>query len=214
MRTAVRLFMTYAFIATCIGSFSAYAQSQNLNNLQAAFQARDLDKIIRVLNDIKGARYQGDVLPVVKALWKGDSKALEGIPPELVGYPIVRINLADILLQAYKNGMVNVDVREIHQYARETVKSDDYEVKVNAMFVLGSINDERDVGTLKDVALQTTSDYLFRSAVVSLAKMCNSKANEALAAVEQNRKESEKARYVKETRAQFENMKKKGGFCG
>jgi hypothetical protein len=78
--------------------------------------------------------------------------------------------------------------------------------------VLAHIDDPQDVEAIGRFS-SSKSQYLFRSAVLSLAMMCNDAANSKLIALEKDNRLSGQRDYISETRKKFSAMKAKGYMC-
>lgn len=150
------------------------------DTLLAAISAQNLDGTVATLNEIKRSRYRGDVLPMVKALWNNERDKYPNIPWPFVNLDIVRVNLADILLQADRNKEIEIDKRAIHTYVRKVAfDSTDMQAKAAALLALGVVDDPQDVAALQLVAL-AQRDPAATSAILALGMMCNNEAGTSL----------------------------------
>ncbi|MHB8474183.1 MAG: hypothetical protein ACYDC8_15305 [Gammaproteobacteria bacterium] len=190
----------------------SYAGAKNDENIRQALASKNLDQLITVLNEIKSSVYQGDVLPLIQTLWKRDKVAEPNIHWDMVEYDIVRINLADILVQARNNGLIDTEIDDLHKYAVSMLDSKDSAVVSSAVMVLAQIDDKNDVSKIKKIALSRPG-YLFRSSILSLSMMCNSDAALALEAIERNLTKSDEKTFLLETRAKFAKHKDAGTYC-
>lgn len=199
------------YILFWVAGFS-YAGSMNDESLRAALSSKNIDQVLVALNDIKKSRYQGDVLPFIKALWAQDKESEPDIAWNMLDHDIVKINLTDILVQAYNNGLVDIELDKLHDYARKLLGSSDKEVAASATLVLAQIDDPEDVLQIKNTALKSKG-YLFRSSVLALSMMCNPKAGPALTVIGDTVSSSEQSKFVKETQAKFSKLKQDGAYC-
>jgi hypothetical protein len=138
----------------------------------AALQTSNLDKIIVAANRIKRTAYQGELLPLLRRLWNAD---VEGLPPldrNLIASKRLRIELADILIQADRNGSKDPQVAEYVRYARELVNDEDVDVARQAILVLGNLQDPSDMQRLKSIIL-LEDKATFRAAVNSFERICS-----------------------------------------
>lgn len=182
------------------------AGTANVETLLSAFKSKNMDRVLSSLNEIKRSRYQGDVLPLLEALWNKDEQAASRVPREMLDYDIVRIHIADVLMQARNNGLIDIPVSNIHASARRLLKSPDKEVVAATVFVLAQVDDPRDVEELENIAL-SNEGYLFRSSVIALSMMCNPAAGPALKKIGDLVRSPEKAQFVRETRGKLSNFK-------
>lgn len=190
----------------------ACAGSANDENLRAALNSKNVDQVISTLNDIKKSRYQGDVLPLIKALWDHDKEAEPDIAWDMLDYEIIKINITDVLVQAHNNGMVDVELSKLHECARELLNSSDNEVAASSALVLAQIDDSEDVERIKNIALGSKG-YLFRSSVLALSMMCSPNADSALTVVVETVSDSEQAKFASDTQARFAKLKEGGTYC-
>ncbi len=199
------LLIIFIFVGSWVTD-ATYAGTANVETLLSAFKSKNIDRVLSSLNEIKRSRYQGDVLPLLEALWNKDEEAASQVPREMLDYDIVRIHIADVLMQARNNGLIDIPVSNIHASARRLLKSPDKEVVAATVFVLAQIDDPKDVEELESIAL-TNEGYLFRSSVVALSMMCNSAAGPALEKIGNLVSSPEKSQFVRETRTKVSNFK-------
>lgn len=137
--------------------------------LLEALQSQDFDRIISVMNEVKGSRYSGHLVPLLTALWNG--KKLPGVDKDFVSHPRVRIEIADTLAQMERNGFQGLDRFAFAQYARGLITSNDPQVARQAILVLGITGNVDDMSLLEGLA-EGSDENRFRSAVVALADNC------------------------------------------
>ena len=82
-------------------------------------KSEDIDRILKATNKIKRMHYQGEILPVIVDLWSHNRNEYPDLPWSVVGSDIVRLELANILVQAEVNGFINIDTNPLHQYVRD-----------------------------------------------------------------------------------------------
>lgn len=182
--------------------------------LLKAIKAQKLDDTIDILNEVKRAQHRGDVLPLIQDLWNNDKKKHPDLPWSFVNLDVVRINIADILVQAYRNGLANVDRKALHAFVKKIASgSGDAQARGNALLVLGAIDDPRDVPALRSAAREER-DWISTSALISLGTMCNSDAGKALDALSgalKGRQFVERAKDAQQLH--LEMTKSKSGRC-
>src|SRR5713101_3969811 len=74
-----------------------------VQSLTADLESRNIDQIDKSLNDIKMMSYKGEILPFVVDLWEKRKDKHPRLPWDVIETKIVRLELADILLQSVKN---------------------------------------------------------------------------------------------------------------
>jgi hypothetical protein len=203
--TLIALLLSVPALAADVGKGAA---------LLKAIKAQKLDETIGVLNEIKQAQHRGDVLPLLLDLWRNDQQKHTDVPWNFVNLDAVRINIADILVQAYRNGQAEIDRPSVHAFAKKVATaSGDVQARANALVVLGIIDDPRDVNTLRAAAAEE-KDFLSTSALVSLGMMCNRDAGDALDGLTGALKAKqfvERAKDAQQLHAQM--VKSKSGWC-
>ena len=192
-----RRFLSGVLIVTslvCWGS-AAYSKSGqwgsvekqyvHIEDLIETINAKDVDKIIIMTNTIKGMRYKGLILPFILDLWMGNNEKYPGLAWNIVNLDIIRLEVADILVQSQRNSIINLETKEkeaIHNYTLRMIGNQDVALALRAIFILEIIDDEKDVGKILSIAIaENTPDGTFRAAIITLLGMCS---QQAFAAVE------------------------------
>jgi hypothetical protein len=184
----------------------------SVDELTATLKTRNIDRILVALNAVKQMSYQGEILPFVRDLWDGRKDRYPDLPWETINADIVRVDIANILLQAEANGKIKVDKEKIHRYVAGLLGSTDIDVVRNAILTLSLLDDEKDVDKILAIAKQQQKGT-FRAAVVALSKMCNPAAAKALAQLEESVTQKELRSYVAETRRESQGFKERSGWC-
>lgn len=155
-----------------------------VNELRAALNTGDLEQIIAELNKVKRMPYKGEILPYIQSLWQADEQSDNRLDWTVAKLPIVKVELANVLLQANRNGFVKLDPTEYHDFALRHARSDDVALSRSAILTLSLTNDRNDVPLLFEIAKESNPGT-FGAAVISLSYMCNSEAVRALDHLEQ-----------------------------
>lgn len=145
---------------------SSVSEARLLDDLRS----QDFDRVVRTMNDVKGARYAGHLTPLLVGFWNGTD--LRGIGPNFLNHPRIRIEIADVLAQQEKNGYQGLDKTAFAQYARGLISSNDTQVANQAMLVLGIAGSAADMSLLEGMA-EDIAESRFRAAVIALAHNCN-----------------------------------------
>jgi hypothetical protein len=182
--------------------------------LLTAIRAQKLDDTIGELNQVKKAQQRGDVLPLLVRLWENDKQKYPDLPWNFVNLDAVRVNIADVLVQAYRNRQVKIDAPAIHKYVVQVAtESKDLQARGTSILVLGVIDDGKDVPLIKNAVLEE-SESLSTYAIASLGMMCNEKAGQALESLPSVIKRKQLAERAKDMHQQYiNNVKSKGGWC-
>ena len=137
--------------------------------LVSVLRSKNFDKAIETFNRIKAMHYQGELLPVLSDLWYGRLDA--SLDESFVKSPRIRIEIADVLVQATNNGAKTGPLAELAQFARAMSDSTDTAVASQGILVMGEVNEQQDVAALTRIALREER-FTFEAAVASLAHSC------------------------------------------
>ena len=170
----------FLLIIACATSNASYASDFHIESrpAQVSMTAAELTKILRgndyessikALNNVKGMRYSGHLVPTIVKLWNRD--AITGINKEFISSPRIRIELADILLQLYRNGAQGLDAKAYEEYARSLIKSPDHDVARQAILVLGIANNPKDKNIFIEMFADKKNSH-WRAAGLSLIANC------------------------------------------
>ncbi|MFN7219942.1 MAG: hypothetical protein ACK5UX_04825 [Burkholderiales bacterium] len=131
---------------------------------------------IDVMNRIKAMQHQGDLLPALLEVWDGKLDNFPKVNRAFIDSPRIRIEVADILIQAERNGLINGRARELAVYARQLSTSQDVDVARQAILVLGVVNAPEDVAFLTRL-IDSESAGTFNVAAVSFSRNCAADAS-------------------------------------
>lgn len=197
------------------GSINVSASSDayvDVEQLTADLKTNDIDRIVMTLNTVKRMSYQGEILPFIRDLWEDRKDKYPELPWKTINADIVKVNLADILLQAESNGKTKIQKEKLHQYVTEKINSADVDVARTAILILSLIDDEKDVDRVLAIAKQQTKGT-FRASVIALSKMCNTAAHQALDQLSASLKDKESKSFISETRREMQSFKKTTRWC-
>lgn len=149
--------------------------------LRKTLQSADTHRIVEAMNRVKRSQRSAELMSYVHQLWSGDGGAAD-VPQAVLDNPRIRIELANVLIQASNNGFIRFNRGDARTYSRQVARGSPKEARVTAILNLGLLDDARDVDLLKDIGLEEDSQT-FRPAVIALARMCDPSAQNALADV-------------------------------
>ena len=135
--------------------------------------------VLKALNKIKrdGSPYRE--LSLVMNLWSEEKAVLPSVNWAMIEQDAVRVNLADVMVQANLNGEKVPQLASIHDYVRGVViQSREPEVVSTALLVLSLLDSPEDVNLIRRAAGR--SSEMQHVAVIALGKMCSSSAALAL----------------------------------
>lgn len=146
----------FAFIFSCV----SLAQANELLELLKPGKSEN-----EIYNEINNAELTKENLNLLLALWRGERGKYPGVPWELVSSDIVRISVANVLMQAKRQCRVEIDMNELHEFILLCSKSDDLKVKGRATFFLGMAGYESDIPFLSSIVLQEKEGYAEEAAM-------------------------------------------------
>ncbi|MEO3431067.1 hypothetical protein AAFN88_19590 [Pelagibius sp. CAU 1746] len=208
------LLVPAAIGATALAVDNAAAVTRE--ELTAALNSKDIDGILMVTNAIKRMRHKDSILPVVQAVWRQDRRALPDVDWETASFPAVRVEMANILLQADRNGLLDADVAGIATYLRGRMADTSGHTLGQVILTLGLLDTAEDVPAIYAVAEQQDSPT-FGAAVIALSRMCDPAADAALDALEGTVGDQGEVYflggvtplgYIRDVRASFTNTRK------
>ena len=193
---------------------AAFAKSHiNEETIRLALKSGNLDDILRLLNDVKGMHYQGQVLPYLDALWHKKINEYPDEPWEVINLDIVRLEIGNTLIQADNNNIYKTDRGGIHKFVRKTLSTtNDYQLIQYALLTISLFDSEEDVELIVSIA-KKEDRRTFRSAVLALADMCNEKAKTALVSLSNQLKREDYREYVRIKSKELHELQKKWRLC-
>ena len=215
LRRGCKLTLLLLSLLLSLSSATAFGSNDDfvtVYELTKELNTRNIDRIVKALNTVKRMSYQGKILPFIRDLWDGREDKYPDLPWKTVNVDIVRVEIANILLQAAVNGKIEIDTEKLHKFVSSLIDSADVEVSRIAILTVSLIDDERDVGKIFSIAKQQKK-RTFRASVLALAKMCNSAASVALDQLEKHVENSESKSFIAETRDSMEAFKKRTRWC-
>lgn len=175
---------------------SSVSEARLLDDLRS----QDFDRVVRTMNNVKGARYAGHLTPIFIDFWNGTD--LHGIDSNFLNHPRIRIEIADVLAQQEKNGYQGLDKAAFAQDARGLISSNDTQVANQAMLVLGIAGSAADMSLLESLA-ENIAESRFRAAVIALLHNCNT-TSALLEKLKASLTETWRKDFLAETREKFD----------
>lgn len=196
------------------GSATSYAdQFVNVENLKADLQTRDIDRIVKTLNDVKRMKYQGQILPLLVDLWSNQKAKHSELQWEIINSDIVRVDIANVLLQAQRNSRIQIDDDEIYEFFVRLTGSSDVQVAQNAILTLALIDESRSVEKILS-ASNRKNKWTFRASFVALNSMCHPSAEKALDQLEVLVKDDRDISVeIQKDRLKMKEYKTRTGIC-
>ena len=184
----------------------------SVEELTAELKTKDIDRILKALNTVKQMTYQGEILPFIRDLWDSRKEKYPELPWDTINTDIVKVDIANILLQAAANGKTKIDKEKVHQFVAGLISSSDVDVARNAILTLSLIDDAKDVGGILAIAKQKKKGT-FKASVIALSKMCSPEATLALDQLEVSISDAEYKSYITETKREAQSFKERTRWC-
>lgn len=205
------------FLATFVTSgFALASPPQNkfvsVKELKAVLRSENLDAVTKTLNDVKGMLYKGEILPFIEDLWHLRKQKHPKVAWHVVEKKVVRLELANILLQARQNGYLKFDPHDMAEFAIRHIRSRDFWVRYHAISVLGLTESDFAVQELLKIA-KREDDETFRAASFELIQMCNPNANRAVADLLISVKDRIRRKHMKESIKKWEDFNRGHTWC-
>jgi hypothetical protein len=135
-------------------------------------EAKDLSEILRhrddidtIYNEICDVEWTKNNLQIARDLWNGNYQKYQNIPVEKVTNDIVRLALANILMQARRQCRVDIEMTSLHEYVRGMTTSDNLKIKGRATYLLGLAGYDTDIPFLSSVVRAEKPGYAEEAAL-------------------------------------------------
>lgn len=166
-------------------SFPSTRSSVPIDSLITAINSGNIDRILKETNRIKSLHYKGAALDAVYALWREDKTRFPDLRWDIAKLAIVRVEIANILLQAWKNGVFSLtedDRAQMQTFLHHVINNAarDFFLVGNAISTLALLNDREDVELILEIVARHRSSIIFRQAALALITMCLDEAQQAL----------------------------------
>lgn len=187
-----------------------------VEELVAALNDNDITKIEELRNVmLMHLRSHRKELLFLRDLWRRDQKKYPDISWKNVNSPNIRLEIADILVQASKSSILDLDENEkkdIHDYVLEYIGNKNPDIIRRVVMILSTIDDKNDVEKVYAIAKEQRG-FPYYSAVLSLVRMCSEEASAALLRLEEIVTNKEKRSYIRTTKRSFEDRKNNWNWC-
>jgi hypothetical protein len=148
------------------------SKSSSRDELVSALESKDLDRTLEVIGRIGDMHDEEDVLPVLKKIWNNDLSDLPQVDSAFVNQPIVRMEVAAVLLQTSRDSLsADLDPHAYISYARKYIASRDTAVVEEALTVLTMAHDPQDAPLFAAVLAQE-NPATYKAASLAYANNC------------------------------------------
>jgi hypothetical protein len=181
-------------------------QTVSREALISVLESKSFDQTVSMTNKIKTMHYQGDLIPLLKNIWGGNLAEMPRVDKAYVEHPRIRLEIADILLQSSRNSSgFNLDPNAYSAYARGLINSEDSEVAVQAIVVVGIANDPADLPVLEKI-LAEENNATYRATALAYTMNC-AVNKEAIERITTSIKKEENRSYLNEAWTDYQGMR-------
>ena len=117
---------------------------------------------------ISGKRWTSENLIIMKAFWEKDFKTCPDLPREKLNDDIIRLALANVLLQAGRQCKIKIDMDEIHDFVKSKTMSNDIGIKSKATYLLGLAGYNEDIPFLSSIVKSEQQGFAEEAALALL----------------------------------------------
>jgi len=189
-----------SFVAPMLIS-GAVSGGQFRDKMVETFRMEDVDRIVAEINEAKRKIYDQDTINFFSSYWDGSLKYK--LRADISSNHLIRINVADFLVQSAMNGFADMDLTPFREYAVKRLEDENEQVVSSALLVIGRINNDSDVPILKQ-HVYTESNYIFRSAILALIFMCSDRASDAINEISVDANDDRRM-FISQTKTRFDD---------
>jgi hypothetical protein len=203
MKRRNNLIFALIFAMLCICSVSSNAQPLiekpiSVPDLKQIIRTEDESGIIRAMNRVKQNQESYELMTFIVALWNNDQKELADLPWPILNSEVIRIEIANVLVQASNNGYVKINREELRKYSKQVIAGSNEKAKATAVSTLGLIKNSGDIEMLKHVALEE-NPQTFWAAIIALSENCDARASVALKDIKGRVSHSESIKFLQDS---------------
>lgn len=149
-------------------------------DFERSFSVADSDSILETLTAaLRQMLVPENVLPFLKDVWERNTNKYPHLSWRTLDDDLIRLRLANVLLQARRNRLIEFDASAMQTLSREKIRAREISVSHEAIRNLAYFDDPQDVEIL--LSLATEEDpRTYRPTVLSLIFMCIDLATAAL----------------------------------
>ncbi len=214
---ALGMIIVIMVLSSLIGAGTCLGATENTfltkEELKDDLMSGNVDSVLKSLKKIPHMKYRYDILQFLDDLWEERRKKHPDLPWALVRMEIIKITIANLLLQADVDQVYDGDREKLRRFILDRVSSQDKAVAIEAIGASLFIDDKLAVEKLLSIARKQESEFFFRASVVILAQMCTSSAMTALIQLEKEVGDSDLRSFVSEEIKAENDNKGKSAYC-
>ena len=180
--------------------FSGVIVGSDIDIINFISGEKDIEKITNAINNLE---WSAGNLQDLKSLWNKDLQAKpEGINSKLDN-DLVRLSLANVLMQARRQCLVEIDMSELHDFVLTKTKSKNIQVRSRATYFLGLAGNDEDIPFLSSV-VEAEKEGFAEEAALSLTFMHTHAALKQLEKLSKNVKRKSLKTFIDELLEKYE----------
>jgi hypothetical protein len=164
----------YLFIVLVLFSCSVFAGDNKL--LETLRSENDVDVLY---NEINHVEWSTENLDVVQAVWSKNIDKYPDLPWQKLDNDIVKLAIANVLMQAHRNCKIESNMDELHDFVRSKTTSKSLKVKGRSTYLLGLAGRNEDIPFLSSIVESEEKGWA-EEAALSLVFMHTNEAADAL----------------------------------
>ena len=199
-------------VAVASSPVNAYEDTVSLRRLLTDLKSKDVSHILESLNSIKQNSYQGDVLPLLQDIWDKRWDRNPELPRTLLSGGIVRLEVGNVLAQAFNNGVWAREPLGLRELALDLMEGDDLQAAASAILTLPLVEGSGDANRILSVT-RRRGNSLFRVSILALSQMCSPDSKKALDLMRASTKQPELKQFLDDTRVSMSKFKERSKWC-
>jgi len=164
----------YFIVVLVFFSCSVFADTNKL--LETLRTEDDIDLLCNEINQVE---WSTENLDVVQAVWRKNIDKYPDLPWQKLNNDIIRLAIANVLMQAHRNCKIQSNMDELHDFVRSKTTSKNLEVKGVATYELGLAGRNEDIPFLSSIVESEEKGWA-EEAALSLTFMHTNEAVDAL----------------------------------
>lgn len=155
--------LTWLLACTTVVAFSCASIAGQNRLVESVRNETDVNKIY---NDINNVEWSNANLATVRNLWNEDLTKYAEVPRSTADNDIIRLALANVLMQAKRHCRVNgINMDELHEFVLSRTKSNNVSVRGRATYLLGLGGYDSDIPFLASIVESEKKGYAEEAAL-------------------------------------------------
>jgi len=157
----------YNFFLTCfIVVLSVYTYASPAEENKFLELLRNETDVNKIYNEINNIEWSNANLDMVHDIWRKNLNKYPDIPRDKVNNDIVRLALANVLMQAKRHCRINnANIDELHNFVLSKTRANDLSVRGRATYLLGLAGYNKDIPFLSSIVESEEEGYAEEAAL-------------------------------------------------